>query len=63
MTNVDHWMLDYMQLYQDLMSVLTVFPQNQKEKDDPERERLEHALWHRLYKRQIAFRLPSIETE
>ena len=63
MTQPDHWLFEYSQFYQDLMTLLAYFPQSQKEKDDPERAHLEHLAWHRFYKRQIAFRLPSITQE
>jgi hypothetical protein len=63
MTTPDRWVFDYYQLYQDCQALLAFFPQSQKDKDDPERAKLEHAAWHRFYKRQIAFRLPSITQE
>ena len=63
MPEPDHWLADYYQLAQDLCSVLGVFPLNQEQKDDPERALLERALWRRLYKRQIVWRLPDIAQE
>lgn len=44
-------------LCQDVWAILAVWPYNDGEKADPEREALELLMWRRLYDRQIKPRL------